>query len=136
MKQVGGEGGTKNGGTPAGGVIMGLFNRLFGKKKELGESRQSTGGSPVRRELQRQRENTERCLAILARCRTRDAVIKGFSQISKLLRQANDPLADAAQMAATGCRELPDEYVFRLRDDFIGQCNAFLSATERGMREL
>jgi len=109
---------------------------LFGKKKEPGESGQNTGGSPVRRELQRQRENTEKCLAILARCRTRNEVIKGFSQISILLRQANDPLADAAQKTALGCRELPDEYVFRLRDDFMGQCNAFLLATERGMREL
>jgi hypothetical protein len=109
---------------------------LFRKKKEHEESGQNTGGSFARRELKRQRENTERCLAILARCRTRNEIIKGFDQISVLLRGANDPLADAAQRAAAGCRELPDEYVFRLRDDFIGQCNAFLSATERGMREL
>lgn len=103
---------------------------LFGKKKEHEKSRQYTGGSPVRQELQRQRENTKKCLAILAKCQTRNEVIKGFSQISILCKEANDPLADAAQKAAIGCRELPDEYVFRLRDDFIGQCNAFLSATE------
>ena len=109
---------------------------LFRIKKEPRESGQNTGDSSVRRELQRQRENTERCLTILNRCRSRNEIIKGFAQISVLLRGVNDPLADAAQRAAAGCRELPDEYVFRLRDDFIGQCNAFLSATERGMREL
>jgi hypothetical protein len=109
---------------------------LFGKKKESSKSGQNTGGSPARQELQKQRENTKKCLAILTKCRTRNEVIKGFSQISILLRQSNDPLADAAQKTATGCRELPDEYVFRLRDDFIGQGKAFLSATERGMREL
>ena len=109
---------------------------LFGKKKGFEESGQNPGDSPVKRELRRQRENTERCIAILSRCSTRKDIIKGFSQIAKLLEQANDPLADAAEMAAAGCRELPDEYVFRLRDDFIRQSNIFLSATEQAMREL
>ena len=109
---------------------------LFRKKKENEESGQSASESPVRWELQRQRENTERCLTILNRCRSRNEIIKGFAQISVLLRGVNDPLADAAQRAAAGCRELPNEYIFRLRDDFIEQCNVFLSATERGMRGL
>jgi hypothetical protein len=109
---------------------------LFGKKKERGESGQTTKESAVRWELKKQRENTERCLAILTKCRTRNEVIKGFDRISTLLSGANDPLADAAQKTAIGCRKLPDEYAFRLRDDFIGMCNAFLSATKRGMKEL
>ena len=32
---------------------------LVGKEKEPEESRQNDGGSPVRRELQKQKENTE-----------------------------------------------------------------------------
>jgi hypothetical protein len=75
-------------------------------------------------------DNTERCLTILSRCRTRDEIIEGFSQIATLLRQANDPLADAAEKASIECRALPDEYVLRFRDDFIGQCKAFLSSLE------
>ncbi|MEE8354075.1 MAG: hypothetical protein V3S10_06410, partial [Dehalococcoidales bacterium] len=70
----------------------------------------------------------ERCLAILTGCQSRDAVIEGFDQLSTLLSQANDPMANATQVAARECRELPDEYVFQVRDDFIRQCNAYLSA--------
>ena len=100
---------------------MGLLDKLFGGGK---------GTSPLRQELQRQRQNTEKCLSILTRCQTRDQIIEGFGKIARLLKQANDPLADGAEKAAMGCGTLPDEYVLRLRDDFIQQCEAFLSAIE------
>lgn len=92
--------------------------------------------SPVKEYLQRQRESTERCLSILTRCRSRDEIIEGFGQIAALLRQSNDPLAQAAEMASMGCKTLPEEHVLRLRDDFIKQCRAFLSATEQGLKDL
>ncbi len=120
---------------------MGIFDKLFGKKKGV-EEFDSGGTSPVKQELQSQKrsfrfhmENTETCLTILARCQTRNEIIEGFDQIARLLRQANDPLAKVAEQSSIGCKELPDEYALRLRDDFIGQCRAFLSATD-GLREL
>lgn len=92
--------------------------------------------SPLKQELKRQRQNTKKCLSILTRCQTQDQIIEGFGKIARLLKQASDPLADAAEKASIGCRSLPDEYVLRLRDDFIRQCRAFLSATEQGLREM
>lgn len=79
--------------------------------------------------LQKQTETTERCLAILTRCQTRDEVIDGLDQITSLLMQTGDPVAGAAQTAYLQCRTFPDKDVFQVRDDFIRQFNAFLSTT-------
>jgi hypothetical protein len=115
---------------------MSILGRLFGGKRGPEEPGQSGAVSPAKRELQRQRQNTESCLTMLSRCRTREEIVRGFGEIASLLRSANDPLADAAEKASIGCGALPDEYVLRLRDDFISECRAFMSATERGLREL
>lgn len=90
----------------------------------------------VLQELRMQRENTKRCLIVLTQCRTRDEIIEGFHRIETLLRQANDPVADAAEVAITECRGLPDEHVFQLRNDFIVQLSAFLSSTATTEREI
>ena len=92
--------------------------------------------SPVNRELQNQRENTERCLAILGQCQTKDKIIEGFGQVTTLLRQANDPLADSAEMCFIKGGELPIDYVIRLKDGFAEQLRVFLSATEDGLEGL
>ena len=114
--------------------------QLFTFASEESPGQPKAKGSPdqpttVIQELRRQRENTERCLTILTQCRTRDEILEGFGRIATLLRQANDPLADAAEMAFTGCRGLPDEHVLQLRNDFIVQCRAFLSSTATTERE-
>ena len=106
---------------------MGIRDKLFGKAKVL---------SPLEQELQRQRQNTDECLSILTRCKTREQITEGFDRIARLLKQANDPLVDAAEKASLGFRTPPDEYVLRLRDNFIRQCEAFLSATKVGIRDL
>lgn len=115
---------------------MGIFDRLFGRRKRVEELGQGTGTSPLKRELQRQRENTEKCVLILSQCLTPREVIEGFRQIALLLRQASDPLVDAAELTARKAKSLTDEYILRLRDDFIRECKAFLSATDQGLREL
>jgi hypothetical protein len=84
---------------------------LFGRKKRAEESGQGRGTSTVKQELQRQRENTERCLTILTRCRTRYEIIEGLRQIETLLKQVNDPLADAAGRASVTCRTMSDKFV-------------------------
>jgi hypothetical protein len=99
---------------------------LFGRKKKIEESRQGKGTSTVKQELQRQRENTERCLTILTRCRTRYEIIEGLRQIETLLKQVNDPLADAAGRASVTCRTMSDKFVLLERDYFISACRAFL----------
>ncbi len=98
-----------------------FLERLFG------------GTTPVQNLLAQQRRNTEKCLSILARCRTRQEILSGFNEIAKLLRQTNDPLAEGAAKTAMQGGNLPDEYLVRLKEDFIAECRAFLSATERGV---
>jgi hypothetical protein len=90
----------------------------------------------VTQEVHRQRETTERCLAILTECRTRDEIVEGFGRIVELLKQADDPVARAAEMALTNSRDFPDEMVLQLRDEFISKFRAFLSATESLAREI
>ena len=100
---------------------MSFLKRLFG------------GSTPSQKFLAQQRRNTEKSLSILARCRTRQEILSGFNEIATLLRETNDPLAEGAEYIAMQGGDLPDEYVVRLKEDFIAQCRAFLSATERGL---
>ena len=83
--------------------------------------------TPIRQGSQRQRENTERCLTILTRCQTPLEIIDGLGQVGTLLRQVNDPLANAAGRASNTCRTMSDEYVRAERDYFISACKAFLA---------
>ena len=80
-------------------------------------------------EISMARENTERCLTILTRCQTPLEIIEGLGQIATLLRQVNEPLANAAERASKTCRTLSNEYVRGERDYFISACRAFLSDT-------
>lgn len=78
-----------------------------------------------------ERRNTEKCLSILVLCRTRHEILSGFNKIAKLLRETNDPLYEGAEKIAMQGGILPDEYVVRLKEDFIAQCRAFLSSTRK-----
>ena len=115
---------------------MSIFDKLFRKKNVAKFKEVEDTSSPLKQELQRQRTNTEKSLTILARCQTRHEIIQGFGQIARLLREANDPLSDAAENIHARGGDLPDEHVFRLKDKFIRQGEAFLAATDKGLREL
>lgn len=90
----------------------------------------------INKELKKQRDNTKMCLDILARSRTRDEILEGFNQVATSLRQANDPTANAAEMAYLEGKGLPDDYVYQLKLDFIKQFEAFLSSTEQLEQQL
>jgi hypothetical protein len=120
-----------------------LLNK-YGEEQVFTFASEESPGQPIAKgspdmamqELQWQRENSERCLTILTQCRTRDEIVEGFGRVARLLREANDPVAQAVEMALTTSRELPDEHVLQLRDDFISQFKAFLSSTESMAAEM
>jgi hypothetical protein len=93
------------------------------------EFQKTTPELRFQQELQRQRQTTEACLSILRGCDTRSQIIESFGKISNLLSRSGDPLAAAAEKVYRECSSLPDDYVRRLRNDFIRECEAFLSAS-------
>jgi len=95
---------------------MGLFSKLI-----LGKG--------ARQLLNTQRKNTKKCISILERCHTRAEIIKGFQKVSDLLKESNDPVAEAVERTLLEADSLPDEHLLRLKDDFIQMCKAFLSST-------
>ena len=95
---------------------MGLFSKLILGKR-------------TRQLLKTQRKNTTRCISIPEQCQTREEIIKGFQEVSDLLKEANDPVAEAAERTLLEADSLPDEYLLRLKDDFVQISNAFLSST-------
>ncbi len=96
-------------------------------------TRKAAPTKSVQQLLAQQRENTEMCISVLTNCRTRAEVLDGFTRAAQILKRTGDPLAEAVQKTALSASALPDEHVFRLRDDFIKDCRAFLSVTKRGV---
>lgn len=83
----------------------------------------------TRRLLAAQRRNTKRCIGLLRACQTRSQIIDGFRKAAEVLESADDPLAQACRMTLAEAESLPDEYVIRLRDDFLRMAKAFLDST-------
>jgi len=80
---------------------------------------QSIEAVPVKRELQRQRQNTQRYLDILLKCETAKQTVEGFGKIARILREANDPRAVWAEMICLELRKMPDADVLEARDTII-----------------
>jgi len=96
----------------------------------MGSQERSSWSEPAVDTIESQRQHTEMALAVLARCETKREIIAGFHEIATVLREAGDPLAEAAERSATLGRDLPDVQVLRLKEDFIEKGHSFLSATE------
>lgn len=90
----------------------------------------------VQRLLTEQRKNSQMCIQILSRCKTRQKTIEAFGEIARILKAAGDPVAEAAEEAYRVSDSLSEEAVLQLRDQFIRQFQAFLASTETGVKEL
>jgi hypothetical protein len=56
-----------------------------------------------------------------------------LEEILVLLSRANDPLAGSVSFAARGSLEMPDKYVYKLKDELILQLEEFLAVTRKGI---
>ena len=65
------------------------------------------------------RDNDERCVRILARCKTKEDAVKGFEEAAEILRQAREPMAQTFREAADTARGIPEGLVLRMKDDII-----------------
>ena len=96
----------------------------------MGSHDRPSWSEPASDAIEQQRQHTEMALAVLARCETKREIIAGFHEIASVLREAGDPLAEAAERSATTGRSLPDVQVLRLKEDFIEKGRSFLAVTE------
>jgi hypothetical protein len=79
---------------------------------------------------QEQRKNSQVCLDILMQCKTGKQTIAALHQIARILRAAEDPVAEAAEQAFQLSQSMDEATVLKVRDDFIEQFRDFLAATE------
>ena len=83
-----------------------------------------------------QRENTEICLQKLLKCKTGEETIVALEEIAQLLFAARDPVAEAAWKAYQLSQTMDEEYVLRVRDDFIRTFRNFISSTDSFVADL
>ena len=102
-----------------------VFDRIFGRKKQ-GLSKEG------KQYLQRERELYIQTLQIMQRCRTKQEILDGFSEIAGIAsRFNNEDLANSARHIAENLKSLPIEYVVQLRNDQIYAAEAFLVTTKK-----
>ena len=84
----------------------------------------------TQRLVQEQRKNSQICIEILMQCKTRQQTITALDKIARILRESDDPVAEAAKQAYHLSQSMDEASVLKVKDDFIDQFRAFLAATE------
>ena len=80
--------------------------------------------------LQQQRELTDTCLQMLLKCDTGAETVQALEEIKYLLIAANDPVAEAVEIALQASRGMDEAFILKIRDEYIGQFRDFLASTE------
>lgn len=97
----------------------------------MGNSERFT--SPALREYTlRARHESEEVISALANCHSRVELLRGFRRVGTLVRQGtgNDQLAATAEMVAASGSQFSEDQLRTLRDDFVRNAHAFISATD------